>query len=198
MSLESMAIAMNHSRATGTARLVLMGIASHNGDGGAWPAIASLKRYAGGVDKRNIQRAIEKLEELGEIRRLVQAGGTAETRDDRRPNRYLFLLKCPSYCDGSSQHRDRRKPLVTLVFEDETDGVATAPSGGDSAGGGVATAPPELSLEPINRLNKESLVLNRASEKPKTSCLKSPSLQHIFDASSGWCNFCEAREDKVA
>lgn len=198
MSIESQAIALNHSRAKGTARLVLIGIANHDGDGGSWPAISKLKTYAGGVDRRNVQRAIEHLEELGEIRRVIQAGGTSETRDDRRPNRYLFLLKCPPYCDGSSQHRDSRKPLVSVYFDDEFDGVATAPPDGDSATPGVATAPPEPSLEPINRLNEESLVLNHASENTKSNCLKSPSLQHIFDPSSGWCNFCEAREDKVA
>lgn len=196
MSLESMAIALNHSRATGTARLVLYGIASHNGDGGAWPSISTLKRYAGGVDRRNVQRAIDKLEELGEIRRVMQAGGTAETRDDRRPNRYIFLLKCPQYCDGSSQHRDSRKPLIPVHFDDETDGVATAPPDGINATPGVATAPPELSLELINRLNKESLVLKRASEI--AACHKSPSLEHIFDTSSGWCNFCEVREEVSA
>lgn len=196
MSMESQAIALNHSRATGTARCVLYGIANHDGDGGAWPSIASLRKYAGGVDRRAVQRALLKLEELGEIRKVIQAGGTAETREDHRPNRYIFLLKCPTYCDGSSQHRDNRKPLFSTRFEDEIDGAVVAPPGGRSSAPRAVVAPPEPSLEPINRLNNESLVLNRAREV--ASCHKSPSLTHIFDPASGWCNFCEVREELSA
>lgn len=179
MSIESMTAAMHHSRSTGTARLVLIGIANHDSDGGAWPSIATLKKYAGGIDKRNIQRALDKLEELGEIRKQIQAGGTPDMRDDRRPNRYEFLLKCPDYCDRTTNHRDRRKPLVNISFEDEFDGVATMPSGGDSATRGVATAPPKTYIQPTTGLNKETYVLNRES-----------STIHEYDKETGWCLKC--------
>lgn len=179
MSIESMTAAMHHSRSTGTARLVLIGIANHDSDGGAWPSIATLKKYAGGVDKRNIQRALDKLEQLGEIRKLVQAGGTPEMRDDRRPNRYEFLVKCPDYCDRTTNHRDRRKPLLSVTFEDEFNGVATAPSDGDSATGGVATAPPKTYSQPTTGLNKENYVLKRED-----------SAIHEYDAVTGWCLKC--------
>jgi len=108
-----MAIALHHSQARGTAKLVLVGIANHDGDGGAWPSVATLARYAG-VDARHVQRAIARLVELGEIRRDVQAGGDERVPDHRRPNRYRFLLECPHNCDRTKQHRTRNREVVDL------------------------------------------------------------------------------------
>lgn len=190
MSVESSTLVWMHSRSKGTARIVLLAIADHDGDGGAWPSVETLMRKAGNIDRRAIQRAIANLESLGEIRRFLQAGGTPEMDNTRRPNRYEILITCPQYCDRTKRHKDIRKPLIS--FED--DGAVVEPPRGQSTAPRAVVEPPKPSLEPINRLNKESLVLKRASE----NCLKSPSLQHIFDPSSGWCNFCEAREDKVA
>lgn len=119
MSIESMAIALNHSRASGTAKVVILGIANHNGDGGAWPAVSTLARYAN-VDKRSVQRSLDQLERLGEIRRVWQQGGDHATADHRRPNLYKFLLTCPVDCDRSSQHRTSRlKAVIT-----ELDGIS--------------------------------------------------------------------------
>ncbi|QDZ14237.1 helix-turn-helix domain-containing protein [Humibacter ginsenosidimutans] len=139
MSVESIAIALHHSQAKGTAKIVLLGIANHDGDGGAWPSVATLARYAG-VDLRNAQRAIEKLVDLGEIRVGYQMGGTARTPAHLRPNLYVFSLACPSYCDRSARHRDIRKPLFEYAPEPDalnlSTGVAVAPPGGGSATGG--------------------------------------------------------------
>ena len=106
MSTESMAIALHHSRATGTAKLILLGIANHDGDGGAWPSVATLARY-GNCSVRNTQRAIAKLEELGEIRVHVQQGGNARTPDHVKPNLYEFVLTCSPDCDRTKNHRSR-------------------------------------------------------------------------------------------
>lgn len=108
MSVEALAIALNHSRASGTAKIVMIGIANHDGDGGAWPSIATLARYAN-VDERSVQRSLDRLERLGEIRRHRQKGGTHLTSDARRPNLYEVLLRCPADCDGTSQHRTRKQ-----------------------------------------------------------------------------------------
>jgi hypothetical protein len=99
-----MATVLHHSQAAGTAKVVLIGIANHAGDGGAWPSIASLAKYAR-VDERSVQRAIRKLEELGEIRVHAQSGGTRSTQDRYRPNRYDILVVCPPDCDRSMAHR---------------------------------------------------------------------------------------------
>jgi hypothetical protein len=129
MSVESIAIALHHSRAKGTAKLVLIGIANHDGDGGAWPSVATLAHYAG-VDARNVQRAIDKLVALGEIRKDVQAGGDIRVPDHRRPNRYRFLLECPHNCDRTRNHRTRHRELIEPDPIDMRHGVAAAPPGG--------------------------------------------------------------------
>lgn len=61
-----MAQVLNHSKATGRAKLVLLGIANHQGDQGAWPSIATLARYAN-ASERSVKRDIADLIQLGEL-----------------------------------------------------------------------------------------------------------------------------------
>lgn len=111
MSVEAMAMVLHHSRAKGTAKLVLLGIANHQGDGGAWPAVGTLARYAN-VTERNVQKALQQLVNLGELLVELQAGGDRDKPDHERPNRYDVTVTCPSWCDRSTNHRDKRgKPL---------------------------------------------------------------------------------------
>ena len=99
-----MAIALNHSRARGTTKLVLLGIASHDGDAGAFPKVATLAKYAN-VHPRRVQASIASLVELGEIAVDTKAGGMRDIPDHLRPNLYHFTLRCPAGCDGTSSHR---------------------------------------------------------------------------------------------
>lgn len=107
MSVEHLTVVLHHSKATGTAKLVLLGIANHQGDGGAWPSVATLAKYAG-VQPRGVQKALEKLRSLGEVRVQLQAGGTPGMDDHDRPNLYEVLVACPPWCDRSAHHRDTR------------------------------------------------------------------------------------------
>lgn len=66
MSIEAMNLVLNHSKATGRAKLVLLGIANHFGDNGAWPSIETLARYAN-ASERSVKRDIQELIELGEL-----------------------------------------------------------------------------------------------------------------------------------
>lgn len=135
MSIESLAICLNHSEATGTDKLILLGIANHDGDGGAYPSVATLARYANSSE-RTVQRSIQTLIELGEIRVDRNGGGSANQRRDRRPNRYHILVSCPARCDKTSQHRNR-------------DGVTVLTQRGDSLDAdGVTQVTPEPYLEP--------------------------------------------------
>lgn len=167
MSVESIAIALHHSQAKGTAKIVLLGIANHDGDGGSWPSVATLARYAG-VTIRNAQHAIDKLVELGEIKVGYRMGGTARTPGHLRPNLYVFNLACPSYCDRSQRHRDIRKPLFEYAPEPEIGQLstplspATPPVAGD--GGPLSPATPEPSINNYQDSEEKTLVLNvRAS-----------------------------------
>ena len=138
MSNESVAIALRHSRATGAAKVIMIGIANHDGDGGSWPSIATLAGYAN-VDERSAQRAVAKLVALGEIRRHEGRGGTATTPDHRRPNLYEVIIECPSWCDRSKHHRDtRRASRVTPALpglETLSTGVTPASPGDASVTG---------------------------------------------------------------
>lgn len=104
-----MTVVLHHSRARGTAKLVLLGVANHAGDGGAWPSVGTLATYAN-VSEREVQRALSKLIDAGELARHVQRGGTVDSHrhDFERPNRYEVLLSCPAWCDRTVQHRRRR------------------------------------------------------------------------------------------
>lgn len=91
MSIESVARALDVSAVKGTTKLVLLGIANHDGDNGAWPAVATLARYAV-CSKRRVQQCLAELEEAGLITVELNAGGLKDWREDRRPNRYQLHL----------------------------------------------------------------------------------------------------------
>jgi len=110
VSIESVAIALHHSRSKGTAKLVLLGIANHDGDGGAFPKIATLAKYAG-VHPRNVVKSLNALGALGEIVIHQSQGGTARTPDYVRPNLYEFILECPPECDRTKNHRIKDEKL---------------------------------------------------------------------------------------
>lgn len=149
MSVESMSVVLHHSRAKGSAKLLLLGIANHDGDGGAWPTVAKLAIYMN-VHPRNVQRAIERAEQLGELAVELQRGGTlvSHASDWERPNRYVLSVDCPEGCAGGTHHRARpgwvRLPSGDYVPSAQAGdkGVAISPPGGSSAtppGGASAT-----------------------------------------------------------
>ena len=161
MSIESMSLVLHHSKAKGTAKIVLLGIANHEGDGGAWPAVATLMRYAN-TDRRSVQRAIQKLVELGEVQVLKQKGGNDMTHSAFRPNLYRVKVFCPYTCDRSSQHRLKHSALPGFEWI-EPDQPMTRPRVISDAPP-VVKATPEPSLNSNGRLKEETIVI-RASKK---------------------------------
>lgn len=107
-----MAMVLHHSKAGGSEKLVLLGIANHDGDGGAWPSVATLARYAN-VEPRAVKKLITKLVERGEITKEMQGGGTRAMPDYTRPNLYHIKVVCPPECDRSAQHRIDRANRVS-------------------------------------------------------------------------------------
>lgn len=63
---------LHHSKATGRAKLVLLGIANHHGEHGAWPSIETLARYAN-ASTRSVKRDIADLVALGELNVEINA-----------------------------------------------------------------------------------------------------------------------------
>lgn len=91
MSVQSISLVLEHSMSEGAARLVLISIANHDGEGGSWPSIATIAKEAR-KSESTVRRAIKDLEELGELVVHRNDGGTHKTRADRRPNRYEITI----------------------------------------------------------------------------------------------------------
>lgn len=166
MSVEAMALVLHHSRAAGTAKLVLLGIANHAGDGGAWPTIATLARYAN-TTERTVQRAIAQLVKLGEVRVHPQAGGLV-MRHFERPNRYDVLLACPAACDRTTNHRLRSYPQAVPTLSDlsQSDRVTpTSPGDTDVTGPGDTDVTHNRPTEPPVLTSVPNLKSTRASEE---------------------------------
>jgi hypothetical protein len=118
MSTVEMAAVLHHSKATGSTKLVLMGIAYHMGkDGlnGCWPAQGTLAEYAN-ISVRQVQRSLNALVELGELEVIVHGawakGSAAQT------NVYYLADLCPDMCDGSLNHK--RKVATFMVASGDT------------------------------------------------------------------------------
>ena len=131
MSARDVALVLNHSQATGSARLVLLGIAWHMSDTwneGAWPSIERLAIYAG-VSTRQVMRSIQALEDLGELdvdHHNVKSYGGPKT------NRYWVMLKCSEDCDGSMWHRPLSDVLPMFeVVDNSATQVTSVTSVGD-------------------------------------------------------------------
>lgn len=176
MSIESMAIALHHSQLAGTAKLVLLGIANHDGDGGAWPTVDTLGKYAG-VNRRNVQKALERLVAVGEIRIMRNGGGDHNIADSHRPNLYKVTITCPPNCDRTSQHRTRAA-LIELFPQAVESGVSVATPGDATDALGVSVATPKPPLKPNNltkRVNHST-----GARKCKVSKRISPNGEHVL------------------
>lgn len=178
MSVEALAVVLHHSKAKGTHKLVLLGIANHAGDGGAWPTVETLAHYAN-VEPRAVQKALQRLVSMGEVRIHRQAGGTYDMDDYRRPNRFDVLVECPPSCDRTMQHRDDRRraragtPALWInPLSAGTPGVlADTPPLSAGTPGGVSTGTPKPSLEPSLNPGSAALPqLQTAHEPPCTAC----------------------------
>lgn len=97
MAIEVMSLVLNKSKATGRAKLVLLGIANHQGDQGAWPSIATLARYAN-ASERSVKRDIQALIELGELK---VEWNSAPVNAQYRPNLYWVVLDDSGVTDSA-------------------------------------------------------------------------------------------------
>jgi helix-turn-helix protein len=89
LSVESISRALRVDGIDAVDKLLLVGIANHDGDGGAWPAMATLAGYLC-RSERSTQRHLANLVELGLVEVEHNAGGNGHTPDNRRPNRYIL------------------------------------------------------------------------------------------------------------
>ena len=88
MSIEIMNAVWRHSKADGRARLVLLAIADHQGEIGAWPSLATLAKMVN-ASERSVQRDIDYLQNIGELEVHYQQ---APTRTHYKSNLYFVRL----------------------------------------------------------------------------------------------------------
>ena len=162
-----MVIVLNTTDLTPQDKLILLGIANHDGDGGAWPSVATLARY-GCCSPRTVQRSLQRLTEAGFVTVEKQAGGSRETRPDRRPNLYRLHLS------GLVDNHDNG---VTPVTPREANGVTPVTERGDTA------MSPEPSLNHLYEIKRDSYVMAVPALCTTSGC-NEPALPHKFRCSA--------------
>lgn len=135
MSVKIVQQVFERSLSKGNDRLVLIAIADEANDEGtnAWPSLDTIAFKAGGIDERTARRCIRNLEELGELRVDLNAGGNAEWRGDRRPNLYTVLLAHkPKRQRAPKRHarHDRHDEGAGCPPANDTDVVPQVTTGG--------------------------------------------------------------------
>lgn len=106
MSIEVMNAVWRHSASTGRARLVLLAIADHQGEIGAWPSIATLARMVN-ASERSVQRDVQFLEQIGELKVESQA---APTRSQYKSN--LYWVQLPGVTNEESGATDSQSGVT--------------------------------------------------------------------------------------
>lgn len=188
-----MSVVLHHSKARGTEKLVLLGIANHAGDGGSFPKVETLARYAN-VTERAVQTAIAKLVSTGELLVERNAGGTRRTRPDARPNLYTLLVACPINCDRTTQHRLLAYPVAAERLSFTTSGVVddgvkeTSPR--EPRGEACFTARGEAGF---TRTVSESTPVPTASSSVPDPRARADHLRTARENLRGWCTW--PRED---
>lgn len=90
MSVKITSAVWTSSKSSGRARLVLLAIADHQGEIGAWPSIPTLAKMVN-ASERSVQRDIQELIDMGELIRHEQA---APSRGQYKAN--LYWVNLPS------------------------------------------------------------------------------------------------------
>jgi hypothetical protein len=180
MSSASTPLVWYHSASEGSARLVLLAIADHDGEGGSWPSVATLARMAG-VSESTVVRARRTLVALGELEVHEQQGGNLATADHLRPNRYEINLACPDWCDGSARHACR---ICGGKGQHKAECAATDPDAPIALSTGVSpVTPPPLStgVSPVTPHPVSLVTPEPPNEAPTTSPTPPPIATRVAD-----------------
>jgi len=116
MSIQVMQAVWEHSKADGRARLVLLAIADHQGEIGAWPSLATLAKMVN-ASERSVQRDIDYLQQIGELEVHYQQ---APTKNHYKSN--LYFVRLPGVTDLPSGVTNTRSG-VTNTRSGVTAGV---------------------------------------------------------------------------
>lgn len=109
MSIEIMNAVWRESKSSGRQKLVLLAIADHQGEIGAWPSIDTLATMVN-ASPRSVQRDIQELVALGELEVQIQA---APSRGQYKSN--LYWVKLPGVTKTLSGVTDLTSGVTELV-----------------------------------------------------------------------------------
>ena len=126
MSIEIMNAVWRNSKSTGRARLVLLSIADHQGELGAWPSIETLAKMVNS-SPRSVQRDIQDLIALGELQVEFRS---APTYGPYKANRYWVQLpgvtnQVPEVTKTASEVTDLDSEVTESASEVTAGGVLT-------------------------------------------------------------------------
>ena len=115
MAIERMVEVLHKSKASPRAKLVLLGIANHEGENGAYPSIQTLAKYAN-ASVRSVKRDIQELIDLEELICIPQG---APVNTQYKPNLYFTNLsgvtdRHPSEGSGVTGEVSRGDTVGTL------------------------------------------------------------------------------------
>ena len=108
-----------YSQAQGRARLVLLAIADHQGEIGAWPSIETLAKMVN-ASERSVQRDIQELIAMGELTVEVR---NAPTRGQYKAN--LYWVNVSEVTTETSEVTDRTPEVTDEASEVTAGGVIT-------------------------------------------------------------------------
>lgn len=109
MSIEVTNAVWKHSKSVGRARLVLLAIADHQGEIGAWPSIKTLATMVN-ASERSVQRDISELVELGELTVEVQNAPT-----NRQYKSNLYWVTLPGVTESTSGVTDSDSGVTEIA-----------------------------------------------------------------------------------
>jgi len=123
MSIEVMNAVWNHSKSKGRARVVLLAIADHQGELGAWPSLERLAKRANS-SKRSVSRDIQDLVTMGELKVDFRS---APTGGQYRANRYWVTLvgDAPDMTNENSDMTNTTSDMTDLNSDMTTVGLLT-------------------------------------------------------------------------
>lgn len=183
MSIQIMNAVWRESKAEGRARLVLLAIADHQGEIGAWPSIQTLAKMVN-ASERSVQRDIQDLIKLGELDVEFRS---APTYGPYKANRYW--VKLPGVTNGVSE--------VTKTASEVTDlGSEVTESASEVTAGGVLTLNRTIT-KPLNNQDSDfdkfwtaypkKLNKNQA-QKAWRSAIKKESAEVIIERAIAYAN----------
>jgi hypothetical protein len=126
MSIQVMNAVWRHSKSKGRARLVLLSIADHQGEIGAWPSIETLAKMVNS-SPRSVQRDIQELINLGELQVDFRS---APTSGPYKANRYWVKVsgvttEVTEVTNTASEVTDLESGVTDLASEVTAGGVLT-------------------------------------------------------------------------